>query len=409
MSEKMAGRALVIIYGIGAAISLWLLQIHFRLALGAGSLSGSCSIFAIPGGSGCEDVAVSAFSQIGFIPLAGIALGYYVSQLLMRLWIRMNPQTRYEPLHVSHNLASLAVIVTFFMAGISLFVVQSFCLGCAGLWLVNLIAWPLSAFSIEGKLGSIISANWETIRPKQMNLLRGRVKQGFLVAGFATLAIGAAAGLLEKSESQRMSGDSANIVSRWDSAPAAFLPAEALAGERAKGASTETAVMTVVKFSDFQCPACQRAAQLFKPFYLRNKNKVRFVYRNFPLDGSCNPYTPNGGHYLACQIAVTSLCAAKQGKFYPFHDFIMDNQPQLSAAKIKEGVAALGLDSSALDACISSEATKEELTRDMNWADSVALRSTPTFIINGKRFEGGLTPDQWEELLEEFERRKKKI
>jgi len=408
MSEKTAGRVLAILYLVGGALAIWLLQIHFRLALGTGTLAGSCSVLAIPGGSGCEDVAASRFSQLGFMPLAGIALGYYIAQLFMRLWVQMNPQASREPLYVSHALATGAVLVSAVMAGLSLFVVKSFCLGCAGLWLVNLLAWPISAIATTGKLGGLISANFEIFRPGKNPLQADRLRTGLIVSGVAVLLVAAFAGLVQHNESNRLTGGAQanDVIQRWDAAPAAILPPEALAGDRAKGAEPEAAVMTVVKFSDFQCPACQRAAQLFKPFYLRNKDRVRFVYRHFPLDGSCNPYAPNGGHFLACQTAKTSICAAKQGKFFPFHDFVMDNQALLSPAKLQEGIKSLGLDEAKLSNCLSSEEANTELSRDMSWADTVVLRSTPTFIVNGRRLEGGMTPDQWEALLREFTRRR---
>ena len=401
MNEKISNRILLALHALGAAVSFSLFRTHLETALGESSLAGGCSVLGISaGGHGCETVALSAYSTIFIFPLAGIAAGYFIGQFLLLVWASRNPQTRFEPLYVSLNLASAAVVITLVMASISFFVVKSFCLGCSILWAVNLLVWLLMPQRIGIPFGKILSANLETFRPGEMKLFAGRVRSSLLfVVGAVFVLASVSAAILSSKKSQISPQGMPGVASRLGNAPQMFLPPEALEGNRAKGASVADAKLTIVKFADFQCPACKRAAQLFKPFFTRHKDKVRYVYRHFPLDGSCNPYAQNGPHYMACAASLASICAAKEGKFFEFHDMVFDGQESLSPALLAEIATKLGFDAEKFKACTQSQETKDELAKDINWAEMIALRSTPTFIVNGKKVEGGFSPEEWEEVL----------
>ena len=400
MSEKLANAILFLLHIAGACVALWLLRTHIGLALGESDLSASCTVLGVGGGSGCEAIALSPFSTILFFPLAGIALGYYFAQIILLLWATLNSQTRFEPLYVSLNLATAALAVTVLMAAISLLIVHSFCLGCATLWLINALVWLITPFRIGISPAKALAANFETLSPRAMNLDRSRVRKAFLVASVFVIAVsGLAGGMISTEKAKYSAGGLESVKSRYDSAPQVFLPAEALEGDRTKGAPAASAKLVIVKFSDFQCPACKRAAQLFKPFYLRHKDEVRFVYRNYPLDGSCNPYAPQGSHYMACATAIAGLCAAQQGKFQEFYALAFDGQDRLTPAYIKETAEKIGVDFAKFQECQASQETKDELQRDIAWGESISLHSTPTFMINGRKIEGGFAPEQWEELL----------
>lgn len=407
MSEKLANRLVPILALLGAAVALWLVKTHLDLSLGGASLQSNCTLFgAQVGGSGCEEIALSGFSKIGFFPLAGIALGYFIGQLLLFFWAAMNPQARYEPTYASYGLASLALFVTVTMMFISTFVVKSFCIGCACLWVINLLFWCARFRTLDIPFSQAVSANFELFRHGKMQLFFPRVYKAILTVGVAVLVVAGIAGAMESSAESSAAGDVDRAVARFKEGTQVFLPNEALLGERAKGADTDKAVLQIVKFADFQCPGCRRSAQVFKPFFLRNKAKVRLVYRNFPLDGACNPYVPNGGHFMACQSAIAGICAAKQDKFFEYHDRIFDRQDLLSASLIDEVAKEIGLDSDKFNACRSSQEAKDELTKDMNWAESIGLRSTPTYVINGHKVEGGFSPEQWEAVLKAVEAEK---
>jgi protein-disulfide isomerase len=199
------------------------------------------------------------------------------------------------------------------------------------------------------------------------------------------------------------------FLDEFKNAPQVFLPPEAFGGPQAKGvANAENAVLDIVEFSDFQCPACRMAAQLLRPLLLKHKDKVRFSYRHFPLDGSCNPHAPNGRHGWACATARASICAANQNKFWEFHDLIFDHQDELSASRIDSLAKEAGLDMEKMASCLKDPSTESQLQKEMQWGELIGLESTPTLIINGRRFAGARPHSDLEALMQQIEREKKR-
>lgn len=391
----------------GVLISGWLLSTHIKLAAGQAGLTEGCLAFTGTAGAGCEKVALSGYSYLfGVIPLAAVALGYYLALLLLVFWGWKSPQTAYEPLYVSFNLATLSIVVTVIMFSISRFILQEFCVGCAMLWLINLSIWPALVKHLGLNWGNALAANLETFRPKDLQLKSERVRRGYvLTAGFvlALSVIGVAAKALNTQAN--MFGGAERGVEEFRVAQRVFLPPEAFGGAASKGLTSgaKAPVLDIVKFSDFQCPACRMAAQNLKPFVIKYSDKVRLTYRNFPLDGSCNPYAPNGGHRAACVMALAVICAGEQGKFFDLHDQIFDRQQELQPDLLGELAQKAGLDKTKLDQCMASPGARTQLDREMSWGDSVGLQSTPTLIINGRRLSGALAPAQLEALLKAVE------
>src|SRR4029077_20450635 len=113
----------------------------------------------------------------------------------------------------------------------------------------------------------------------------------------------------------------------------------ASAGSPAKGPAN--APIEMIEFSDFQCPFCLRAHPTVTQVLDTYGDRIRFVYRHYPL-----PNHPN-----ARPAAEAAACANEQGKFWPFHDRLFANPAKLSDADLKQGAAELGLDTSKFNAC----------------------------------------------------------
>jgi protein-disulfide isomerase len=221
-------------------------------------------------------------------------------------------------------------------------------------------------------------------------------------AAAAVLIVALTGFLAEKMQQQNsMYGGVDRALKDYREAKQMFLPPEAYSGPQTKGSPSGQAVMQIVEFSDLECPACRLAAQYFKPFLLKHSKDVSFSYRHFPLDGACNPYSPNGMHANACNAAKAAICAGEQGKFYAFHDAAFDNQENFSAALFKQFANDLQLDKSAWEACLEAPSTRARLEQDMQWGNQIGLQSTPTIMINGRKLSGGaIHPAQLEVLLE---------
>lgn len=155
------------------------------------------------------------------------------------------------------------------------------------------------------------------------------------------------------------------------------------------------APVTIVEFSDFQCPYCGRFfANTLGPLkekYVKT-GKVRFVYRDFPLASI---------HTEATGAAEAAACANDQGKFWEYHDTIFQNQPTLSAANYKQWAKDLGLNAAAFNQCVDSRKYADEVQKDFNDGRKAGVSGTPTFFINGKILVGALPFEEFESAVEE--------
>jgi len=140
----------------------------------------------------------------------------------------------------------------------------------------------------------------------------------------------------------------------------------------------ESAKITIVEFSDFECPYCGRATAAVDEVLKTYGDKVRLVFRHYPLDF----------HKKAKKAAEASACAADQGKFWELHDRLFEYQTSLEVAQLKEHAAAIGLDAAKFDACLDGGAKAEIVERDLKAGRQLGVSGTPAFFINGVKLAG---------------------
>jgi protein-disulfide isomerase len=152
-----------------------------------------------------------------------------------------------------------------------------------------------------------------------------------------------------------------------------------------------TAPVTIVEFSDFQCPYCRAASGTLKALEQRYGNKVRIVYRDFPL--------PN--HNDAPKASEAAACAHEQGRFWQMHDKLFEGRSGLQIAELKRYARDIGLDTVRFDACLDS-GTREAVWRQ-NRAEGqrVGVSATPTFFINGRMLTGARPVEAFAEIIDE--------
>jgi len=146
------------------------------------------------------------------------------------------------------------------------------------------------------------------------------------------------------------------------------------------GQGPEDAAVTIVEFSDFQCPYCARFQQETLPQILSNYgDSVRFVYRDFPLTSI---------HANALKAAEASECADDQGKYWEYHDLLFQNQAALDEESLKGYAASLELDTATFDDCLASGKYTQEVAKDLQAGTDAGVQGTPSFFINGAPLRG---------------------
>ncbi|MGA9525423.1 MAG: thioredoxin domain-containing protein [Myxococcaceae bacterium] len=152
----------------------------------------------------------------------------------------------------------------------------------------------------------------------------------------------------------------------------------------------ENAPITIVEFSDFQCPFCSRVIETVDQVMEAYPGKVRLVFRHFPLDF----------HQDAPKAAEASMCANEQGKFWEYHDALFKNQQNLKEEGLKQQAQAVGLDAAKFEQCLTSGKYAEQVKKDMEAGKQVGVTGTPAFFINGRQLSGAVPFEEFKKVID---------
>jgi protein-disulfide isomerase len=153
------------------------------------------------------------------------------------------------------------------------------------------------------------------------------------------------------------------------------------------------AALTLVEYGDYQCPYCGAAYPEVKRVQKELGNKVRFIFRNFPLTRM---------HEYALNAAETAEAAGAQGKFWEMHDFLYEHQSTLNDPQVALGFAKkLGLDTQKFQQELSQHKYQSRIKEDFNGGVRSGVNGTPTFYVNGFRHDGEATATDLVKALEQ--------
>jgi protein-disulfide isomerase len=164
----------------------------------------------------------------------------------------------------------------------------------------------------------------------------------------------------------------------------------------AKGPAS--APIEVIEFADFECPYCLAAAPTVKRVLDTYGDRIRFIYRNFPLQ-----IHPN-----ARPAAEAAQCANEQGKFWPYHDRLFAQPGKLSDSDLKQAATELGLDGTRFNKCLDDHKYVAVIDADTKAGTDAGVSGTPAFFINGRLLSGAQPFEAFKRVIEEELQLKKK-
>ena len=149
--------------------------------------------------------------------------------------------------------------------------------------------------------------------------------------------------------------------------------------------------MTIVEFSDFQCPFCKQVVPTLTQVRSRYGEKVKLVYRDFPIDGL---------HPQARKAAEAARCAQDQGKFWDYHDALFANAPKLSLGQLKTYAQQVGLDLPSFERCLASGTHAAAVQKSVDEGIRLGVTGTPAFFINGEFVSGAQPVESFARVIE---------
>jgi protein-disulfide isomerase len=150
------------------------------------------------------------------------------------------------------------------------------------------------------------------------------------------------------------------------------------------------APLTLVEFSDFQCPYCAAAVPQIRAILGAYPKQVKLVFKQFPLQT----------HPQADLAAAAAVAAQRQGKFWPMHDALYESQDDLSRKRILVLAQKAGLDMQKFENDLDSTEVREKVVRDVQDGDKAGVEGTPTLFINGQRYNGAINLQILKPLLD---------
>lgn len=349
----------------------------------------------------CEAVNASEWSVFFGLPVA--SYGLFLYSILLIVSLVASKAGRTLSLHtwsaITLLISCVASLFSIALFGISELVIGALCLMCLGTYLVNFLilgsvwrmGWRgrfvegLGAGVREGMrlLGVVfgVAAAPEGVRP-------WRVRVAAILVTISGIASAILPDVLFRSYAaeEMIQGDP---IEEWtQSTPVTFNL------ELGKGAFGDYALgdpsapIQIVEFADYECPACKMMHELMKELLERYQGKYHFVFKNYPLDKSCNPEMQHELHEYACVASYYSRCAGEQGKFWEANSilFLRDAEKgELTRdSLLSDGSKELGIDEMAARECMDSGRYRDVILKDIKAGSDAGLQGTPSVWVNGK-------------------------
>jgi protein-disulfide isomerase len=149
------------------------------------------------------------------------------------------------------------------------------------------------------------------------------------------------------------------------------------------------APITIVEFSDFECPYCGGVEDALRQLTSRFPTQIRLAYRDFPSDF----------HSRAEPAAEASRCALAQGKYWPYHDLLFDNQQHLTSSDLSKYAVQLDLDPKKFDECVAHKTYAADIQHDLDEGQELGITGTPAFFVNGIVLRGAVPLEEFAALI----------
>lgn len=380
MNNKKLLAVLSVVALIGVGLAVASSQQYYEIRSGMGGFKSFCNISIQ---MNCDRVAASKYSElIGGFPLSSFAAGWFIALFCLSL-IGRNRFWERDSVRAVFAMAGVGVLFTAGYFLVMAFVLQTYCLYCLGIDAVNVIAFILAIL----------------MKPEGLAINKPDTDKWKKIAGvIATSVIVAVFGLKMFDSVSMASSDIDQVVNATLETP--VLPVEISDSDPSMG--PKNAPVTIVEFSDFQCPYCRIGAMVMKSVMDRYPKQVRVVFRPFPLDQSCNRLVNHPMHLSACEAARVGLCSNKQGKFEPVYETLFDRQTEILPGFPAKVATDQGVAADQLAACTESPEINSLLNKSIEEGITLGIDSTPTFFINGHKVVMPYPAPFWDKLIDKL-------
>lgn len=337
--------------------------------------------------SSCEKARDSAVGKIFGLPLALYGYVFYGGILALAVFLFLSLNDTALELLFWGAVAALAFDI--FLLAYSIFLLGGICRMCA-------VTYAASALLVVGAL-LLRKRSATLIKPESSSVAAKSAFSGVLLLTLAsgiffhTNALASQNPQAEgNTEKERQLREQLNneFYKQWKAG-------EPLDLDKPKSGNKGAAnpVLTISEFADPLCPHCKDMGVVLGEFVKKYPDKVRLIFRHYPLDIQCNSAMKRAFHVGACDLARAIECGESQGKFWSMHDAVFAHQDvylrnPVTEKAIESLAQAAGANANQLVACFRNQATLGKVKSDIAVGNKIKITGTPTVIINGRRLPG---------------------
>jgi protein-disulfide isomerase/uncharacterized membrane protein len=392
--KKLVGLILFFSFA-GLVASATMSKMHFDLMRGGFESKSFCNISEFVD---CDTALASPYSKISGIPNSHLGVAYYLFFFFATLFAALSESNRKRTLSFLLAGSTGSILYSIVMAYLSFYKIGVLCLLCLTTYIAN-IAHLLCLPPLLGiRLGGVPHYLFQyalSLFGRGL-LMPTKVWVHLILFG---LTIGCTLVFFRGIDPEAASAPPKASDELYLKLFYSQTPVDLQTGPQA-GWGPPEAPVTLIEFSDFQCPFCRRAAFSIKPFLGPLEKKVRILFFNYPLDNSCNPEIDRRFHPVACLTAKAALCAGKGGKFWGMHDLIFENQKKISRANLIRWAGELGLEEQWMDECLVSEEIATRLAQEIAEGKRFGVKGTPAVYINGRPLRDWTDPERLRLVVE---------
>jgi protein-disulfide isomerase/uncharacterized membrane protein len=371
--------AVLVLCLAGLALSGYLAVSHYRVHTDPGYHS----FCALSKAINCDTVSSSPYSILWGLPVAVWGMAAYGFMLILASFAGYNPyegRQLWASILLTAMLFSLSSLV---FAGISAFKIGSYCILCIATYAINFflvyMGWIIRRRYRAQPFLSSLSAD--------LRLLWSQRK--IVIPAMTAFGVGLLMTRLF-------------FPAYWEAQP----PAASIhvrSGVTADGhpwIGAEQPLLEIVEFSDYQCFQCRKMHFYLRTLVATHPEKIRLVHRNYPMDHEFNPIVREPFHVGSGLMALLAIHAAASAKFLEVNDLLFYLVTQRREIRITEIAAKTGMDSQLLAAALQQESYHRQLRKDIRDGIKLGIQGTPSYLINGRVYEGSIPVEILKPVLE---------
>jgi uncharacterized membrane protein/protein-disulfide isomerase len=391
--STLVRRLLIAFALLGLVASASATYVHYRMLQEPGYLS-FCDISATVS---CTEVYKSAYATIAGVPVAiGGALWFVFILVLLLASARAKETFKENAAGYVFALSTIALGAVLYLGYASLFVLKTVCPNCVATYVA-----VIGIFLISGARTSFPMTSLPRRAARDLQALAAS-PVALLVAVLFVATAASALAFFPREEHAASAGEAAAAAPQATQDQRSEFERYYMNLPRVQvPVNGEGATVVIVKFHDFQCPACAKAyfeyRKIFAKYQAEKPGAVKLVEKDFPLEMECNSTMQSSMHAAACEAAVAVRLARQKGKGAEMEDWLFVNQEKMTPAMVRQGVRDVG---GVTDFDDQYPKVIDQVKADIALARLLDVRATPTFFINGTKVDGGFPPQYFEQAIE---------